>query len=169
MTYANDSARDAYRTIAGFVFQVNSTIFHWLNLEPGTFLELESGEDIDIVRAEANDPDENIERMLIQLKQLSDGSLTLRNRDALKSVANFCGHREANPTWKLAFRFITTLPVGEEKEGWTLSLVCDCNLGTHPQERSPGRRTAHRHRSLTHISSPLREAYGLVPRDMGQP
>src|SRR5580692_891180 len=121
MTYANDSARDAYRTIAGFVFQVNSTIFHWLNLEPGTFLELEAGEDIDIVRAEANDPDENIERMLIQLKQLSDGSLTLRNRDALKSVANFCGHREANPSCKLGFRFITTLPIGEEKEGWTLS------------------------------------------------
>jgi len=121
MTYANDSARDAYRTIAGFVFQVNSTIFHWLNLEPGTFLELEAGEDIDIIRAEANDPDENLERMLMQLKQLSDGSLTLRNRDALKSVANFCGHREANPTWKLGFRFITTLPIGEEKEGWTLS------------------------------------------------
>jgi len=121
MTYAIDPARDAYRTIAGFVFQVNSTIYHWLNLEPGTYLELEAGEDIDVVRAEANDPDENIERMLMQLKQLSDGSLTLRNRDALKSVANFCGHREANPTWKLGFRFITTLPIGEEKEGWTLS------------------------------------------------
>ena len=118
MNYTNDLLRDAHRTIAGFVFQVNSTILHWLNLESGTFLELESGEDIDVVRAEAHEPEENLERLLTQLKQLSDGSLTLRNREALKSIANFCGHRKANPSWKLQFRFVTTLPIGEEREGW---------------------------------------------------
>jgi hypothetical protein len=37
MDYAYDKGRDAYRTIAGFDFQVNSTIPHWLNLEPGAF------------------------------------------------------------------------------------------------------------------------------------
>jgi hypothetical protein len=121
MNYANDPARDAHRTIAGFVFQVNSTILRWLNLEPETFLELESGEDIDVVRAEAQEPEENLERLLTQLKQLSDGSLTLRNREALKSVANFCGHRKTNPEWKLRFRFVTTLPIGEEREGWEYS------------------------------------------------
>lgn len=121
MNYANDLARDAHRTIAGFVFQVNSTILHWLNLEPETFLDLESGEDIDVVRAEVHESEENFERLLTQLKQLSDGALTLRNREALKSVANFCGHRKANPAWKLRFRFVTTLPIGEEREGWQYS------------------------------------------------
>jgi hypothetical protein len=121
MIYASDSARDAHRTIAGFVFQVNSAILHWLNLESGAFLELESGEDIDIIRADANEPEENLDRLLMQLKQLSDGSLTLKSREALKSVANFCGHRDANPSWNLCFRFVTTLPIGEEREGWEFS------------------------------------------------
>ena len=100
---------------------MNSTILHWLNLEEGVFLELEAGEDIDIVRADLNQPEDNLERLLTQLKQISDGSLTLRNRDALKSVANFSGHREANPEWNLRFRFVTTLPIGEERDGWDFS------------------------------------------------
>jgi hypothetical protein len=32
MNYVNDPARDAHRTIAGFVFQASSTILRWLNL-----------------------------------------------------------------------------------------------------------------------------------------
>jgi hypothetical protein len=119
--FEKDQARDAYRTIAGFVFQVNSTILHWLQLQPGEFLELEAGEDIDLIRADAGEASEDVERLLSQLKQLSDGSLTLRNRDALKCVANFCRHREWNPDWKLRFRFVTTLPVGQERESWEFS------------------------------------------------
>ena len=84
-------------------------------------MELEAGEDIDVIRTDAGEDSEDLERLLNQLKQLSDGSLTLRNRDALKSVANFCGHRESNTAWKLRFRFVTTLPIGQEREDWDFS------------------------------------------------
>jgi hypothetical protein len=47
---------DAFATIAGFVFQVNVTIQHWLKLGAGEYLELEAGEDIDLVRQEPEDP-----------------------------------------------------------------------------------------------------------------
>ncbi len=121
MDYVNDPARDAHRTFAGFAFQVNSTILYWLNLSPGQHLELESGEDIDIVRSDLTQPREDYVRLLTQLKQLSNGSLTLRNRDALESVVNFCWHLDQNPDWKLRFRFITTLEIGKEREGWSFS------------------------------------------------
>ena len=113
---------DAYATIAGFVFQVNLTILHWLQLSEGEYLELEAGEDIDLVRQAADESGFEPERLFMQPKQhLSGGSLTLKSRDALESIANFCYHRRAYPDWKLRFRFITTLPVGKE-QGWTANV-----------------------------------------------
>jgi hypothetical protein len=109
---------DAYATIAGFVFQVNLTIHHWLQLSEGQYLELEAGEDIDLVRQAADEAEFEPERLFMQPKHhFSDGSVTLRSRDALESIANFCYHRRTYPDWKLRYRFITTLPVGKE-QGW---------------------------------------------------
>ena len=45
--------RDAHATFAGFVFQVNVTILDWLELLPGQHLELEAGEDIDLIQEAA--------------------------------------------------------------------------------------------------------------------
>jgi hypothetical protein len=59
---------DACATIAGFVYQVNVTIQHWLKLGPGEHLELEAGEDIDIVRYEAGESETDPEWLTIQLK-----------------------------------------------------------------------------------------------------
>jgi hypothetical protein len=41
--FAKDQRRDAHATIAGFVFQVNSTIREWLELQSNEYLELEAG------------------------------------------------------------------------------------------------------------------------------
>ena len=41
--------RDAWATIRGFVYQVDLTINRWLALTENQVLELEKGEDIDIV------------------------------------------------------------------------------------------------------------------------
>lgn len=110
---------DAYATIAGFVFQVNLTILHWLQLSDREYLELEAGEDIDIVRQAADESEFEPERSLLQPKHHGPGgSVTLRSRDSLESIANFCYHRETYPDWRLRFRFITTLPVGME-QGWS--------------------------------------------------
>ena len=41
--------RTADAAIRGYVYQIDRTIERWLKLEPGQILELERGEDIDIV------------------------------------------------------------------------------------------------------------------------
>jgi hypothetical protein len=41
--------RDAGSSIRGFVYQVDFTILRWLTLDTQSILELEKGEDIDIV------------------------------------------------------------------------------------------------------------------------
>jgi hypothetical protein len=41
--------RDAWSTLRGFVYQVDKTLQRWLLLQQNEVLELERGEDIDIV------------------------------------------------------------------------------------------------------------------------
>ena len=41
--------RDAWSTIRGFVYQVDNTILRWIDLQKNEILELEKGEDVDIV------------------------------------------------------------------------------------------------------------------------
>jgi hypothetical protein len=50
MAYAEIPRRDASAEIRGFVFQVNLTILHWIELPSNGRLELERGEDIDTVQ-----------------------------------------------------------------------------------------------------------------------
>ena len=117
MTFVSNPRRDASPTIAGFVFQVNVTILRWLELREGEHLELECGEDIDVIQ---NGEDGSIAvetRLLEQIKARSGRSLTLRSEEALGALSNFCSHRAANPTWNLQFRYITTANSGVE-HGW---------------------------------------------------
>ncbi len=121
MNFVMDSRRDAHATFAGFVFQVNVTILRWLNLKPGQHLELEAGEDIDLIQKGAADSGSKDKRLLEQLKEQHSRSLTLRSADSLEAIANFCSHRRANPGAELAFRFLTTTTIGRERD-WTGAL-----------------------------------------------
>jgi hypothetical protein len=47
--YTPPRDRDAYATIRGYVYQVDLSLLRWLDLEDGQQLELERGEDIDLV------------------------------------------------------------------------------------------------------------------------
>ena len=49
MHFRANPGNDAYATIRGFVFQANLTVLQWLNLSKNEHLELECGEDIDVV------------------------------------------------------------------------------------------------------------------------
>jgi hypothetical protein len=49
MDFIASPENDAYATIRGFVFQTNLTVFQWLDLPENEHLELECGEDIDVV------------------------------------------------------------------------------------------------------------------------
>jgi hypothetical protein len=116
MALAVNSRRDAWSTIAGFVLQVDITILRWLDLQQTEVLELERGEDLDLVRdLNSTELDEN--RLMEQVKRRS-AALTLKAADALEALSNFCQHRRANPHIALRFRFVTTAQAGKE-QGWS--------------------------------------------------
>ncbi len=114
MNFVQIPGRDAHATFAGFVFQVNVTILRWLGLHPDQHLELEAGEDIDLIRKAGTDVSQD-SRLLEQVKQLRKRRLTLSSPDALEAVAHLCEHRKANPGANLAFRFLTTTTLGRER------------------------------------------------------
>src|SRR5690349_6378929 len=103
MVATRDRKRDAHATFAGFVFQVNVTILRWLHLRPGQHLELEAGEDIDLIQEAAAKGLEGAQ-LFEQAKQLRGKRLTLRSPDALEAIANFCQHLSSRPGETLAFR-----------------------------------------------------------------
>lgn len=117
MTFNAIPGRDASATFAGYLFQVNVTILRWLELVPADRLELEVGEDIDLVQGVSAKGDAEKLRVMEQLKQ-KPCNVTLRNPDCLEAIANYCRHREANPGAALCFRFLTTGTVTKERSPW---------------------------------------------------
>ncbi len=118
MALSSNPRRDAHATFAGYVYQVNVSILRWLGLKPGEHLELEAGEDIDLVRNSSEAKESEQQRVLEQLKH-SSRSITLRSPDALEALANYTEHRKSNPTIPLAFRFLTTASVAKERQPWS--------------------------------------------------
>jgi hypothetical protein len=114
MNFIQIPGRDAHATFAGFVFQVNVTILRWLRLRPDQHLELEAGEDIDLIRKAGTDVSQD-SRLLEQVKQLRKQRLTLTSADALEAVAHLCEHRKSNPGANLTFRFLTTTTLTRER------------------------------------------------------
>lgn len=96
MTIVTNPRRDAYATFVGFVYQVNVSILRWLSLLSDQHLELEAGDDVDLIQkgAEANGAERH--RLMEQLKN-KKRAMTLRTDDALEAIANFCQHRKINP------------------------------------------------------------------------
>jgi hypothetical protein len=101
--FAHLPDRDAYATVRGSVYQVKLTIFRWLDLTQGQSLELESGEDIDLVAAALSSETFSSERLLEQIKH-RESSLTLRSVSVLETLGNAIAHREPNPGHTLFFR-----------------------------------------------------------------
>jgi hypothetical protein len=106
--------RDAYATIRGFVYQADLTILRWLDLKSGQALELEAGEDIDLVADALNTSPFPIERLLEQVKH-REMNVTLRSSSVLEAISNAIEQREKNTGHNLLFRFSTTAQVGQEK------------------------------------------------------
>jgi hypothetical protein len=106
--------RDAWSTIRGYVYQVDLTIQRWLDLKPEQILELERGEDIDIVgRALIAEEEEECSRLLEQVKH-RDSSITLRSPESVTAIACFVEHCLTNPTADLIFQFTTNTKIGKE-------------------------------------------------------
>lgn len=104
--------RDAWSTIRGFVYQVDTTILRWLDLRDNTSLFLETGEDIDIVTRDLKLGE--ISRELEQIKH-RDKNITLKSDVSLETLLNFFLQKVANPGLNLSFRLITNANAGVER------------------------------------------------------
>ena len=112
--FKSEPQRDASASIEGFVYQAYLTIKRWMALGPNETLELERGEDIDVVcRAIASQKGETA-RILEQVKHQAR-PLSLSSTLALKVLSRFLDHRARNPEIALSFRFVTTSDIVRER------------------------------------------------------
>ena len=156
--------RDAHATFAGFVFQVNVTILDWLDLLPGQHLELEAGEDIDLIQEAAALGLTDLSR-LQQVKQLRKKRLTLRSDDAIEAIANFCEHRRSKPDQNQEFRFLTTTRARREQK-WT---GAGSGIETWEKVRTGHLRDEERTAAITAIKDFLGTCIPRVPKNIRAP
>ena len=116
MAFTPQPGRDAQAAIDGYVYQVIATALAWLNLVEGQYLDLEAGEDLDLVYREATIDATETGRTVQQVHKRTR-AITLRSRKTVQAIANFCAHRKTNPDVALKFRFLTTAKPGCE-QGW---------------------------------------------------
>lgn len=102
--------RDAWAIIRGYVYQVDLTIEHWIHLQENEVLELECGEDIDVVEVVSGISKRTMSQVKHRVK-----NLTLRSSEALEAMVNYFEHRQENPSLTLAFRFITNADITVER------------------------------------------------------
>lgn len=103
--------RDAWGGIRGFVYQVELTIEKWLTLKNDEILELEKGEDIDVVRNHI----ENVEERELGQVKYRENNLTINSKSFIEAFANFIIHIKNNPKHKLSLHYITNAKIVCEK------------------------------------------------------
>lgn len=104
--------RDAWSTIRGFVYQVDLTILRWLSLKDNEILELEKGEDIDLINRDIQNKETS--RELGQIKY-RESKISLNQELTLEILFNFFIHKQNNPSHKIFFRFITNTKYTTER------------------------------------------------------
>jgi tetratricopeptide (TPR) repeat protein len=117
--FLTSRSRDAWATIRGYVYQVDFTLLRWLSLGEGQQLQLERGEDIDIVSRDLEEilkaPAAEQERLVEQVKH-RETNITLRSEIAVEAIASFIEHRKRNPDLSISFLFTTNAAAGKEKD-----------------------------------------------------
>jgi hypothetical protein len=104
--------RDAWSTIRGYVYQVDLTIDRWLSLKENQILELEKGEDIDLVSKDLTGRE--FSRILEQVKY-RESTVSLNQQTVLEILKNYYHHRVNNPGSQLFFRFVTNAEYNIER------------------------------------------------------
>lgn len=105
--------RDAWATLRGFLYQLELSLEQWILLPAGHALELECGEDIDVIGETLSAEEPNTERMLQQVKY-SENNVTLRSATVTEFLASAVEHRQTNPEVSLLFRYVTNAKIGIE-------------------------------------------------------
>lgn len=111
---ADDPKRQAIASLRGYVYQLHQSLAAWIALPNDATLHLEIAEDYATV---ARDPT-TLEAVLeaTQIKETREsGSVTLNSADVLATIRNFWALRAANPGRAVRLVFLTTSPVGRER------------------------------------------------------
>jgi hypothetical protein len=106
--------RDAWATIRGYIYQVDQTIQSWFDIPTSGVLELECGEDIDVVLGAFDSSGEEQSRRLEQVKYLGR-NITLRSPQVLEALSSFHEHLVHNPNINLRFVFVTNAQPAVER------------------------------------------------------
>lgn len=106
--------RDAWATIRGYIYQVDQTIQSWFDVPTLGALELERGEDIDVVIGAFDSSGEEQFRRLEQVKYLNR-KVTLRNPQILEALSSFYEHFTHNQDVDLHFAFVTNAEPAVER------------------------------------------------------
>ncbi|MEF8847495.1 MAG: ATP-binding protein, partial [Candidatus Paceibacterota bacterium] len=112
--FSANLANDASAVIRGFNYQIHITIDRWLDLEEGEILELERGEDIDLIASNLKEGENGVDRTLEQVKSLKE-NVTLNNNKIKKFLIDSFIHYTENEEIDLKFLFTTTAKIGREK------------------------------------------------------
>lgn len=116
MEFRSNRQNDAWATIRGFVYQVNLSIQRWLELGEDEAIELERGEDLDLIRLNVEDSIRRLEQVKVRQKRL-----TLRSTSACSALCNFYEHILNNRELRLKFRYVTNAKIARERK---LSVSC---------------------------------------------
>ncbi|HFK1531050.1 TPA: hypothetical protein ACGXM6_004865 [Bacillus cereus] len=136
--------RDAWATIRGYVYQVDLTIDRWIDLKDNELLELERGEDIDIIIEAITNTSHERNRILEQIKH-RDKNITLRSSESIEAIVSFYEHLQNNTEKKLLFRFITNAKISTERPALfhdkkpAISVWESLRIGTEKKDRITGR------------------------------
>jgi len=106
------SNRDAWSSIRGYVYQVDHTISRWLDIKPLERIELERGEDYDLIDLDNNG--QEILRELVQVKH-RENNLTLNSDIIIEAIGNYYQHKINNPDINIFFHFVTNTDYGVER------------------------------------------------------
>jgi Cdc6-like AAA superfamily ATPase/tetratricopeptide (TPR) repeat protein len=112
--FQTNRPRDAWATIRGYYYQFEQTVLSWLNLEERHALELERGEDVDVVVKSVVNNQTIEDRQLRQIKYHQE-NVTLKSPGVVAAFANFVEHRRSNETVNLLFTYLTNAEVGLER------------------------------------------------------
>lgn len=107
--------RDAWATVRGYLFQAELTVLRWLELGEGQFLELECGEDIDIVSVAISEG--RLEERILEQVKHRDRGISLRQSSVVSAICAATIARNRNPGIDLRFRFTSNASFVQERNG----------------------------------------------------
>lgn len=111
----NEKKRQAIDPLRGYAYQIHQTASAWIDLSDNEELYLEIAEDHAKILKTNNGVFRTLEAT--QIKDTSEsGSVTLNSNDVINAIKKLFDLRRVNPNKNIKINFLTTSPIGKEKD-----------------------------------------------------